>query len=187
MIVTKNFATDMKKFVFTIFCCLLLTTAIAGTKVRSNDSHISAVEKKYAIAKQFIAMGEEEEMARNMATLNIDQMWPGTGRHKEQLTFYFDLADGEEGAFNALYLAKHTYNAAVREYELEYLFNGFGQLLKCTAKGPEGTCTYYFEKGEFYKSVPAKAPAEFFTSAEGILKEAERIHSIFKAAIKLEH
>lgn len=187
MIVTKNFATDMKKFVFTILCCLLLTTAIAGTKVRSNDSHISAVEKKYAIAKQFIAMGEEEEMARNMATLHIDQMWPGSGRHKEDVTLYFTLDDNEEGYTNVLYLAKHTYNVAAMEYELEYLFDESGAPLKCHAKGPDGEYTFYFAEGKLHKTLPKKNPDEFFTNADSIKREASRIYRFFEAAIKQNH
>ncbi|MDO4972131.1 MAG: hypothetical protein Q4E41_08565 [Bacteroidales bacterium] len=177
----------MKKTILAITLILLATGAALDARAQRADAHIRAIEKKYSEAQQTIAMGDEEEMARNMATLHIDQMWPGSGRHKEDVTLYFTLDDNEEGYTNVLYLAKHTYNVAAMEYELEYLFDESGAPLKCHAKGPDGEYTFYFAEGKLHKTLPKKNPDEFFTNADSIKREASRIYRFFEAAIKQNH
>ncbi|MDO4511890.1 MAG: hypothetical protein Q4B68_08755 [Bacteroidales bacterium] len=174
----------MRKSVITLlFLSLMWTSASADMK------QVRAIEKEYEKVAEAITMAEDDEMTRNMATINVDQMWPGSGRHKEEITLYFDLETNAEGFSNRLIAAHHKYNIGAEEFELEYLFDAANASCPslCVAKERRADCRFYFVDGKFHKRSKSKLPVSYFTNPPEILKDAARIYRIFECTIVQNH
>lgn len=131
----------MYKSVFTVLIAVTMA-APSSWGQRQDDPVIKSVQKAYAQAEAQIAKGEEEQQDLNMMTVNVDQMWPGSGRHTETIKFYFTLDNSEEDFTNTLYLVRKTSRVAVREFLEEYLYDTqeAGKPLLCIL-------TYYTDEG----------------------------------------
>lgn len=190
-----------------IFLCLLLVAVIvplsaSAAKPSGNKTRIDQIKKAYANAQQLIAMGEEEPNLINQFTVDVTQMLPGSGPHKELLTVYFTLDepdDPEETGeiwVNNLYFARCKYNYGAPEYNEEFLFDEkTGELMFYVVNfpaddGTTGTHRYYFENEKIIKTIPEKIDYEkgtFTPHVDFILPSANRIKSLFESLIGHSH
>ena len=176
----------MRKFIFSISMIVLAMLSSWGQG--QNDPVIKIIQKAYAEAEAQIAMGEEEHQAKNMMTVDIDQMWPGSGRHNEKIQFYFTL-DNERGNWgNTLYLVRKTHNVAAREFYEEYLYDiqEKGSPLFClytyyNNEGERRQLRLYFNNGKPYKQVPEAAPVEL--EPDIILGEFGNYYDVFRKLV----
>lgn len=177
----------MYKSVFTVLIAVTMA-ALSSWGQRQDDPVIKSVQKAYAQAEAQIAKGEEEQQDLNMMTVNVDQMWPGSGRHTETIKFYFTLDNSEEDFTNTLYLVRKTSRVAVREFLEEYLYDTqeAGKPLLCiltyyTDEGEKQQLRLYFKNGKPYQQVPLEAPTEM--QPDYIMKSFENYFSAFRRLI----
>ena len=111
---------------------LTIALAFAIAMTAGNNKQIERIRAIYNDVHEHIAMAEEEPMVTNQMSIDIDQMYPGSGPHKEHITFYFTCLDfseedqSEDGSINwqsDLKFVTQSFNIGAHEYYCEYLYD----------------------------------------------------------------
>lgn len=172
-----------------IASCLFIGNATAG----NTDTKIARIKQLYQQAEATIAMADDEPNTRNTFSITIDQMFPGSGPHKENIEFFFTCLDFDEDHSDedihwnsSLYLVRHSFNIGAMRYYSEYLFDTDTQQLifALSTSFDEDQEPYslrvYLDNGKVIQTIP-QAPEEF--KPQGLLNEAERLKSLFQKII----
>lgn len=178
---------------------LLLTLSIAIAFAADNSKQIERIRAIYNDVHEHIAMAQEEPMMTNQMTIDINQMYPGSGPHKEHITFYFSCLDfseedqREDGSINwqsDLHFVTQSFNIGAHEYYCEYLFDPeTGEPLFALitfdddATGQKQSVRYYFDKGKLIQTNPTKVSDEWPTDVNDRLYNFKHLQEIFKQVI----
>lgn len=184
----------MKRVCLSLFVAVLCAGWASGADV---TKQINRIKQAYATAQNTIAMADEEPMTRNTFTINIDQMYPGSGPHKEVVQFFFTCLDfGEEdtakdGSINwksTLYFVRHNYNVGASQFYNEYLYDSetsdplFALYTYPDEKtGEKQSFRVYFDKGKVIQTNPGTLPEGM--NANKFLSDFKRMQNIFKMVI----
>ena len=181
----------MKRICLSLFVAILCVGWASGADV---TKQINRIKQAYATAQNTIAKADDEPMTRNTFSINIEQMYPGSGPHKEVVQFYFTCLDfseednAKDGSINwksNLYLVRQSYNIAARNFYCEYLFDMetseplFYLFTYPDDNANQQTLRVYFDKGKVISTIPDKS----MVNAKSILQEFKRLQSLFKTAI----
>ena len=178
---------------------LLFTLSVATTFAASNNKQIERIRDIYNAVHEHIAMAEEEPMVTNQMSIDIDQMSPGSGPHKEHITFYFTCLDFseedqcEDGSINwrsDLEFVTQSFNIGAHEYYCEYLYDpetGDPLFALFTydddESGQKQSVRYYFDKGKLIQTIPTKISDECPTGINDRLYNFKHLKDIFEQVI----
>ena len=165
----------------------------------NNNKQIERIRAIYNGVHEHIAMAEEEPMTTNQMTIDINQMYPGSGPHKEHITFYFSCLDFDEddqcedGSINwhsDLEFVTQSFNIGAHEYYCEYLYDpetGDPLFALFTydddVTGQKQSVRYYFDKCKLIQTIPAKVSDEWPTDVNDRLYNFKHLQEIFKKVI----
>ncbi len=155
----------MKRIVFFMLLCAMG----AGMAVAQNvDTKIAQIRQLYSEAQELIGFADIEPNTRNTFSINIDQMYPGSGPHKEKIDFFFtclDLHEDDESDYlnwhSTLYLVRHSFNIGGHKYYNEYLYDiesgdpVFALLTNVYDEKENEAVRVYLNKGKVLKIVPS--------------------------------
>ncbi|MBR4271625.1 MAG: hypothetical protein IKQ30_16025 [Bacteroidales bacterium] len=113
----------MKKIFLTLLTIALCTAAYSQT--------VETIRKDYNAAKAYVQeMDGPDSPAQNRVRISTEEMYCGTGQHKETVTIYFrqDEENEEPCNKNLICFVTNSYNWAVREYYEEYLYDQDGNI-----------------------------------------------------------
>ena len=175
---------------------LALGTALA---VAAGNKQMERIRAIYNDVHEHIAMAQEEPMMTNQMTIDINQMYPGSGPHKEHITFYFTCLDfseedqREDGSINwqsELNFVTQSFNIGAHEYYCEYLYDpetGDPLFALFTydddETGQKQSVRYYFDKGKLMQTIPAKISDEWPTNVNDRLYNFNHLKEIFNQVI----
>lgn len=178
---------------------LLLTWCFAMAFASGNSKQIERIRAIYNDVHEHIAMAQEEPMMTNQMAIDINQMYPGSGPHKEHITFYFTCLDfseedhREDGSINwqsDLKFVTQSYNIGGHEYYCEYLYDPetseplFALItFDDDVTGQKQSVRYYFDKGKLFQTIPAKTSDEWPTDVNDRLYNFKHLQEIFKQVI----
>ncbi len=172
----------MKRVIFVL--ALIATTLLSASSFAQKgvDKDIEEIRKQYSEALESLQYRTDEEYpARNLVTVNSDEMWPGSGGHKTSTTIFFDV-DLDEGAgiVRTPFFARVKYNIAARNYYYEVLFDRDGgkplfyyTKIETYDKGPV-ECRYYYKNGKAIKTI-CPVQHEEIPSAQQAYQEGENL------------
>ena len=176
-----------------------LAIGIAMAFAAGNNKQIERIRAIYNDVHEHIAMAEEEPMMTNQMTIDINQMYPGSGPHKEHITFYFTCLDfseedqREDGSINwqsDLQFVTQSFNIGAHEYYCEYLYDPeTGEPLFALITfdddetGQKQSVRYYFDKGKLIQTIPAKVSDEWPTDVNDRLYNFKHLQEIFKKVV----
>ena len=186
----------MKRILSLTFVLILgIGMAIAA----GNNKQIERILAIYNDVHNHIAMAEEEPMMTNQMTIDINQMYPGSGPHKEHITFYFSCLDFDEedqcedGSINwqsDLEFVTQSFNIGGHEFYCEYLYDPeTGDPLFALFNydddetGQKQSVRYYFDKGKLLQTIPAKIGDGWPTDVNDRLYNFKHLQEIFKQVI----
>ena len=169
----------MRKRLFIVVCLM------ACIQCGWAQNTVESIRKRYADIKEMITekTGEEENFndgATFMQCYKVEAShWlPGTGGHRENITFYFDEKEGKDEVYSSHYLTFATtkYNYSALEYYEEYLYDEDGKIAFIYAFSPYETIEdegspnnelslqienrFYFNKGKLMHAVIKTRPVE---------------------------
>ena len=178
---------------------LTIALAFAIAMTAGNNKQIERIRAIYNDVHEHIAMAEEEPMVTNQMSIDIDQMYPGSGPHKEHITFYFTCLDfseedqSEDGSINwqsDLKFVTQSFNIGAHEYYCEYLYDPeTGEPLFALftydddESGQKQSVRFYFDKGKLFQTIPAKISDEWPTSVNDRLYNFKHLKDIFEQVI----
>ena len=180
----------MKRISLSLLVALLCVAWASGADVQGR---IAYIRQAYDAAQSAIAMADDEPMTRNTFSITVDQMYPGSGPHKEKIEFFFTCLDfdvddhAEDGSIvwrSQLYLVRQSYNIGGHEFYNEYLYDmETGEPLFALTTGPDDdgeqqSMRVYFDKGQVVHTIPATQ-----LNPAGLLSEFKRLHNIFETVI----
>ena len=176
----------MKKILLAILASLILFPA--GLKAQNTEKAIAKIRKDYAAAQEKVKTAGDyyDGLFINCASVNIQEMWGGSGPHAEKTEIFYIMGNDEEWSFDrTLFFVRSKWNVAPREFFLEILYDEKGQpeFYFFKAPGYDGNnyeFRYYWENGKLVRSlVPKSVPDE--ASLSGDCPTAEEA---WKAALK---
>ena len=175
---------------------LALGTALA---VAAGNKQMERIRAIYNDVHEHINMTKMEPMMTNQMSIDIDQMYPGSGPHKEHITFYFTCLDfseedhREDGSINwqsELNFVTQSFNIGAHEYYCEYLYDpetGDPLFALFTydddETGQKQSVRYYFDKGILMQTIPAKISDEWPTNVNDRLYNFNHLKEIFNQVI----
>lgn len=175
---------------------LALGTALA---VAAGNKQMERIRAIYNDVHEHINMSKMEPMMTNQMSIDIDQMYPGSGPHKEHITFYFTCLDFneddqcEDGSINwrsELNFVTQSFNIGAHEYYCEYLYDpetGDPLFALFTydddETGQKQSVRYYFDKGKLMQTIPAKISDEWPTNVNDRLYNFNHLKEIFNQVI----
>ena len=175
---------------------LALVTALA---VAAGNKQMERIRAIYNDVHEHINMSKMEPMMTNQMSIDIDQMYPGSGPHKEHITFYFTCLDFneddqcEDGSINwqsELNFVTQSFNIGAHEYYCEYLYDpetGDPLFALFTydddETGQKQSVRYYFDKGKLMQTIPAKISDEWPTNVNDRLYNFNHLKEIFNQVI----
>ena len=178
---------------------IALAFGIAMAFAAGNNKQIERIRAIYNDVHKHIEMAKEEPMMTNQMSIDIDQMYPGSGPHKEHITFYFSCLDFseedqcEDGSINwrsDLHFVTQSFNIGAHEYYCEYLYDpetGDPLFALFTydddETGQKQSVRYYFDKGKLFQTIPAKVSDEWPTDVNDRLYNFKHLQEIFKEVI----
>ena len=178
---------------------IVLILGIGMAIAAGNNKQIERIRTIYNDVHKQIAMAEEEPMMTNQMTIDINQMYPGSGPHKEHITFYFTCLDFNEedqindGSINwqsDLVFVTQSFNIGAHEFYCEYLYDPeTGDPLFALYNydddetGQKQSIRYYFDKGKLLQTIPAKISDECPTDVINRLYNFQHLQEIFKQVI----
>ena len=152
----------MKKTILAVLAALILVPA--GLKAQKTDQAIAKIRKDYAAALEKIntAGGYYEDVFVNCATVNIQEMWSGSGPHKETTEIFYAMGLNEEWTFDRhIFFVRHKSNVSVRDFYTEILYdeNGKPEFYYYKAYGYDGNALewrFYWENGKLIRGLAPK-------------------------------
>ena len=178
----------MKNKLLAILLAALLAIPSGLLAQKNTNDAIAKIRKDYATALEKIkAAGDYyDDIFVNRANVVIQEMWSGSGPHKETTDLYYSMGLNEEWSFDrTLFFVRSKWNVAPREFFLEILYDEKGQpeFYFFKAPGYDGNnyeFRYYWENGKLIRSlVPDNVPEEASLSSDCPTAE-----DAWKAALK---
>ena len=157
----------MKRIILVALVALIL--APAGLKAQKTDQAIAKIRKDYATAMEKVkAVGDYyDNIFVNSTTLNILEMWSGSGPHKVNTVIYYSMGLDDEWSFDRnVFFVRSKWNVAPREYLLEILFDpdtGNPEFYFYRVMGYDGKAyeyRFYWENGKLIRSICPPNPGD---------------------------
>ena len=175
----------MKKILLAIFAALILVPA--GLKAQNTEKAIAKIRKDYAAAQEKVKTTGDyyDGLFINCASVNIHEMWGGSGPHQEKTEVFYQMGTDEEWSFDrTIFFVRNKYNVSVREFYTEILYdeNGKPEFYYYKAFGYDGNpleWRFYWENGKLIRSLaPNNIDTETFPDTQPTpqtaYKEAEK-------------
>ena len=201
----------MKKTLFLIVCLMAMSpfanaqTAIA--KIRKHYNDVKQLTTTMADPYKFPAeMDENHSTVPSYYHLNIEENYPGTGMHHENVFIYHDEVEGRaEEVFPPKRISFVTvkYNFAASNFYEEYLYDKSGRPEFIYVTMPEDAdfqdteYRFYFSSGKLIKAIvktrssenadfkevhnAASVPAKYNSNYQLFLKKADQYKKLFQA------
>ena len=206
----------MKKMFFVLTCLLAMAqfataqTAIENIRKRYNDMK-QAVTTMADPYKFPVEMDEDHSTVPCYYHLNIEENYPGTGMHHEDVFIYHDDVEGSgEEVFPPQRISFVTakYNFAASQFYEEYLYDKSGRLEFIYAIMPSDNeyqdieYRFYISAGKLIKAIvktrksenddfkevhnAASVPAKYSKDYQQFLKKSEQYKKLFQAAYAVQ-
>lgn len=134
----------MKNTFLLLFLAALLVP-LPGLKAQNTNEAIDKIRMDYALAHERIKACKDfyDGMFINSATVNISEMWGGSGPHQEKTEIFYLMGTDEAWSFDrTVFFVRNKYNVSVREFYTEILYDEQGK--------PE----FYYHKAFGYDGKP---------------------------------
>ncbi len=175
----------MKKIMIVVIAALILFPA--GLKAQNTEKAIAKIRKDYATALEKIKASGDfyDDVFVNCATINIHEMWGGSGPHQEKTEVFYQMGTDEAWSFDrTVFFVRNKYNVSVREFYTEILYDEQGkpEFYYHKAFGYDGKpleWRFYWNNGKLIrKLVPQDIDNEAFPE-----EEIPDPHKAYKTAI----
>lgn len=166
------------------FACLLYAALLVfplGLMAQNTDEAISKIRKDYALAQEKIkACGDYYDgIFINSATVNIGEMWGGSGPHAKKTEVFYVMGTDEEWSFDrTVFFVRNKYNVSVREFYTEILYDekGYPEFFFHKAFGYDGKpleWRFYWKNGKLVRQLaPETIDTEIFPDSVPTPQEA---------------
>ncbi len=169
----------MKKIILAILASLILFPA--WLKAQNTEKAIAKIRKDYAAAQEKVKTTGDyyDGLFINCASVNIHEMWGGSGPHQEKTEVFYQMGTDEEWSFDrTIFFVRNKYNVSVREFYTEILYdeNGKPEFYYYKAFGYDGNpleWRFYWENGKLIRSLaPNNIDTETFPDTQPTPKTA---------------